>query len=72
MDDKNETFLSVLQELRKLNSLTMTDEEMAQLDFNEKSNNDVIEVLKTILIGIDNHDPESRVYTKIKRYFNIS
>lgn len=67
----DEIFKVMLENPILLEKYGLTTEELEKMSLSKPSKHDIIEVIKMIVIGIENQQPESSINSQIKTHFNI-
>lgn len=67
----DEIFKVMLENPILLEKYGLTKEELEDMSLSKPSQHDIIEVIKMIVIGIENEQPESSINSQIKTHFKI-
>lgn len=67
----NDLFKHLLKDPMLKKRYGLTDELLDQTQLHSTSDSDIVEIIKLIVLGVENGTPDRSIYSQIKTHFNL-
>ncbi|WP_456459183.1 hypothetical protein [Reichenbachiella sp.] len=67
----NEIFKRLVNDPFLKEEYGLTEDVLKQIELHNSTDSDILEILRIVILGVQNDTPKSSIYSQIKTHFNL-